>query len=65
MPSVRKPVFHSPYSTVSASMANISVLTTARAMPRTPKKMIGMAGVDGGASETPMPPTMPSRPARM
>src|SRR4030081_2833806 len=48
MPSVRTPLVHSPYSTVSASNAHIRVLTKPRPTPRTRKQANATAGIEGG-----------------
>jgi hypothetical protein len=62
MPSVRTPVFHSPYSTVSASSAHMRVLTPAVETPMRAKNMIGTQGVDGGERVMPTPATTPMTP---
>ena len=54
-PSVRDPVFHSPYSTVSDCSANDTVLTPPRPMPKQANATIAIAGTDEGASATAMP----------
>jgi len=62
MPSVRTPLVHSPYSTVSASKAHIRVLTKPRPTPRTRKQRNAMTGIDGGARKRPRAPTMATTP---
>src|SRR3989440_6233329 len=58
MPSVRTPLVHSPYSTVSASNAHIRVLTKPRPTPRTKKQANATAGTEGGARKRPTAATM-------
>src|SRR4051794_39964601 len=54
-PSVREPVFHSPYSTVSDCSAKDTVLTPPRPMPKHAKATIASAGTDEGANATASP----------
>ena len=54
-PSVRDPVLHSPYSTVSDCSANDTVLTPPRPKPKNAKATMATAGVDEGAKATASP----------
>ena len=61
-PSLRLPVFHSPYSTVSASRPNITVLIKLAPMPLMARVSSTSQNMLAGAKNRPTPPTMVNTP---
>lgn len=61
-PSLRLPVCHSPYSTVSASKPNITVLIRLAPIPLIARVRSTSQNMFAGAKNRPTPPTMVNRP---